>query len=153
MRKSAILTDIVFVRQDAEKELRSTMALDCRWFFQVTGELQRMPVDSSASIVFSCFFFISAECPSRFFCEICGRIGNEVPRKRAILVAKRWVQLDKKRWGRTSLVFEARDSVPPASAALVGSCPELDAPTRQTKWIARQPKWDYVQSLTCRRQS
>ena len=44
------LTDIVFVRQDARKGPRSTMALYRRCFFQVTAELQRMPIDTSASI-------------------------------------------------------------------------------------------------------
>ena len=29
-----------------------------------------------------------------FFLEICGRIGNEMPRKRNFLVTKRWFQLD-----------------------------------------------------------
>ena len=79
--------------------LRITMALDRRWFFQVTAELQRMPIDKSAGIwvrrwcffvystllYFRVFIFcISAECPSRFFFffEICGRIGNEMPSKR-----------------------------------------------------------------------
>ena len=65
------LTDVVFVRQDAKTVPRSTVALDRRWFFQVTAELQRMPIDSSASVfVYSTLlyfrvFFISAECPSR----------------------------------------------------------------------------------------
>ena len=35
------LTDIVFVRRDAKRGPRSTMALDRRWFFQVTAELQK----------------------------------------------------------------------------------------------------------------
>ena len=40
------------------------------------------------------------------FCENCERIGNEMLRKRNILVTKRWVQLDTKRWRRTSLIDE-----------------------------------------------
>ena len=45
------LTDIIFVRQDAKKKgPRSKIALDRRWFFQVAEELQRMPIDNSASI-------------------------------------------------------------------------------------------------------
>ena len=34
-----------------------------------------------------------------FFCEMCCRICNEMPRKRNILVTKRWVQLDQKKMG------------------------------------------------------
>ena len=45
-----VLTDFVFVRQDAKKGPRFTMALDRRWFFQVTAELQKTPIDNSASI-------------------------------------------------------------------------------------------------------
>ena len=33
-----------------KKKPRYTMALDRRWLFQVTAELQRMPIDNSASI-------------------------------------------------------------------------------------------------------
>ena len=52
--------------------------------FQVTAELQTMPFDNSAS----------TECPSLFFCQMCGRIGNEVPHN--LGHEKRWVQLDMK---------------------------------------------------------
>ena len=91
------------------------------------------------------FFFAFRPNVPLDFCEICGRIGNEVPRKRAILVTKRWVQLDKQRWRRTSLFFEARDSVTNTTdevdrkAAQVGSLSrawhvnasrELNVPTR-----------------------
>ena len=37
------------VRQDTRKGPRSTMASDRRWFCQVTAELQRMPINNSAS--------------------------------------------------------------------------------------------------------
>ena len=63
-----------------KKEPRSTMALDRRWFFQVTTELQRMSIASiwyadsalfclDNTVVFSCFFCISADCPSRFLAK------------------------------------------------------------------------------------
>ena len=45
-----VLTDFVFVRQDAKKGPRFTMALDRRWFFQGTAELQKTPIYNSASI-------------------------------------------------------------------------------------------------------
>ena len=50
-RKLRNFIDIVFVRQEQKKEPRSTMALDRQWFFQVTLELQGMPIDNSASIL------------------------------------------------------------------------------------------------------
>ena len=37
-----------------------------------------------------------------FFREMCGRVGNDMPSKGQLLVTKRWVPLDKKRWRRTS---------------------------------------------------
>ena len=46
----AILMDIVFCGTGRKKGHLSTMALDRRWFFQVTAELQRLPIDNSASI-------------------------------------------------------------------------------------------------------
>ena len=53
------------------KGLRSTVAFDSLIvFLQVTAEHQRMPID-----------------------EIGGRVGNEMPGKRNILVTKRWVPL------------------------------------------------------------
>ena len=77
------LTDIVLVRQEAKKGPRSTMALDRRWFFQVTAELQKMPIETiqpafeyadsafvfiySSLLYFLFLFCISAECSSRFF--------------------------------------------------------------------------------------
>ena len=56
------------------------MALDRRWFFQVTAERQRIPIDNSASIlntqivrfclfntvVFSCFFLYFGRIPRSF---------------------------------------------------------------------------------------
>ena len=67
----AILTDIVFVRQDANAQL-------VRFSYN--------------TVLFSCVFFrISAERP-----EICGRIGNEMRRERK-MVTKRCVLLDKKK--------------------------------------------------------
>ena len=45
------------------------------------------------------FFAFSAECATLvflFFCEMCGRVGNEMPGERKILVTKKWVQVDKK---------------------------------------------------------
>ena len=69
-----------FVRQGPTKGPRSTMAFDGQCLFQATAELQRMPIDIFACIckrrycvfvdstlVFSCFFCISAKWPSRFF--------------------------------------------------------------------------------------
>ena len=52
--------------------------------------------------IFEFFFHFGRIAPLVLF-EICGRIGNEMPRKRKMLVTKRWVQLEKKRWERTSL--------------------------------------------------
>ena len=111
-------TDIVFVRQDAKKGPRSTMVLDRWWLFQVTAELQRMPSDKSASVgirrlcvfglfntvVFSFFFFLHfGRMPLPFVCEKCGRVGNGMRREGKMWSRKRWVQMDKKRWGRPSL--------------------------------------------------
>ena len=67
------------------------MALDRRWFLRVTAELQRMPIDNLASIllsqkvrfcllntvVFSCLFCISAECPSRFFVKCVSALATK----------------------------------------------------------------------------
>ena len=71
------LTDIVFVRQDAKKEPRSTMALDRRWFFHVTAELRRqfsqhlitqiVRFCSFNTVVFSCFFSFRPNVPLVFF--------------------------------------------------------------------------------------
>ena len=43
-----------------------------------------------------------------FFCELCGKIGNEMPRKTKLWVTIRWVHLEKERWGRTSLIETSR---------------------------------------------
>ena len=103
-RKLRNLTDIVFVRHDAEKGPRSTMALDPRCFFSSDRRASKGFLIIQHCDIFVFFFCISAECPFRFFfCESCGRIGNEMFRKRKFFVTKRWVQLDKKRWRRTSL--------------------------------------------------
>ena len=59
----------------------------------------------NTSVFFVCIFSTSADARLFFVFEICGRVGNEMPDTRKILVTRRWVQLDKKRWGRTSLHF------------------------------------------------
>ena len=99
------------------EELKTASIVD--GFFQVTAEFQRMPIEKCGqhlitqmvrlcfynTVVCLCFFRISAEFPSRFIEEeeMCSRVGNEMPCQRKCLVTKRWVQLDNKRWRRTSL--------------------------------------------------
>ena len=77
-----ILTYIIFARQDAQKAPRSTMALDRR----------------SCLFVYSTLFYVRdlflhfGRVPLSFFCEICGRIGNEMPRKRKFWSRKKVVR-------------------------------------------------------------
>ena len=58
--------------------------------------------DSAFFVLHCCIFVFFSFRPNAplffFFGEMCGRIGNEMPR--CHLVTKSWVQLDKKRWGR-----------------------------------------------------
>ena len=113
-----MLTDIGCVRQDAKKGPRSTMASDRRWFFQVTAELQRMPIDSSASISmrtecdfvdstllpFRFLFCISAECSSFFFFfEIVVGLATNCPVKEKFGHEKVGFNWTRKRWACTSL--------------------------------------------------
>ena len=120
------MTHIVFLRQDAKKGPRPTTALDRRWFFQVTAELQRMPIDNSASIlntqivrflfiqhccIFVFFFCISAECSCHFLKFVAGLATKCAVKEKS----KRWVQLDKKRWGRTSLTTVVQSFLHPSS--------------------------------------
>ena len=98
-RNYPMLTDIVFVRQDAKKE--------CRWivddFFQVTGcQMTVQPAFECAdsafffcsfnTVVFFVFFRMSAECPSRFFVKFVAGLATTCPVKEK-LVTKTWVQL------------------------------------------------------------
>ena len=55
----------------------------------------------------SVFFCISAECPSRFFLKFVAGLATKCPVKEKFWSQKKWVQLDKKRWGRASLVEQA----------------------------------------------
>ena len=51
--------------------------------------------------IFVFFFLHTGRMLLSFVCEMCGRVGNEMPSRRKMLVTKRCVQLDNKRWGRT----------------------------------------------------
>ena len=71
----------------------SRASKDAKW--HLNAQLVRFCSFDTVVFSFFLFFAFSSECPARFF-EICGRIGNEMPRERKLLVTKRWVQLDKK---------------------------------------------------------
>ena len=107
-----------------KKGPRSAMALDRRCFFQVTAEIQKcqltlqpaseyadgadLPAQQCCIFVF--FFFSFRPNAPLVFCEIYGRIGNEVSRKRKTLVTKRWVQLDKEKTMETYILVSGVQS-------------------------------------------
>ena len=61
------------------------MALVVDGFIQVRAELQKMPFDRffQYCCIFRVVVFLHfGQMPLSFFCDICGRVGNETPGKR-----------------------------------------------------------------------
>ena len=73
MGRYAIVTDIVFVRQDVKNRPRSTMALDRRWFFQVTADLNRLQLTNQQAFEHagSAFLFFNTVVFRVFFLHFC----------------------------------------------------------------------------------
>ena len=114
-----MLTDIVFVRQDAKKGPRSTMALDRQWFFssdppsfkgcQSTTQSAYKYADSAFLFVQHCcissafFRAFRPNAPLIFSVKCAAGLATKCPVKRNMLVTKGGFSWTKQRWGRTSL--------------------------------------------------